>query len=863
VEFDLFRRVRRFFRRSYWDGELARELEAHLQIETDENIARGMAPGQARQAASRRLGNTTQIREEIYLMNSLGWLETLWQDVRFAFRLFFKSPGTTAIAVISLAIAIGPNCALFSMVDSLMLKHPPVQGIGHIFKMDVRTERLGEFQFTSYPDLQDYQAQASEVASFAATFGQDGPMLNLAGQRRPVFRQIVSENYFSVMGARAVAGRTLQEIDTHYEGPPPAVISYSMWQRYLGGAADAIGKTLLLGGQAYSLVGIMPRGFRKPGLDLPIDVWIPFSAAPAAQRQGFMQRGRSYVGELVRLRDGVDKARAEAVLTAVARRLASQYPASYKGKDVHLRDPENMGYLGALVLSIPGLVILIACANVAGILLVQGESRRREFALRAALGASRVRLVRQLILENMLLSLAAGGVGLLAALWLIQALPALQPPWILSFNFDFRMDGNVVAYALVITLVTTLAAGLLPSLRASRPDLVPTLKGDAPSPGAPFRFRGALVIAQIAISQFLLVGAGLLFRSYQEAKQATPGFDPDKKVLAAVLQSTAEDEMVDFPRLADRLRRVPGVLRVSSASSLPLSGLGGGKRHVLVPGVTPEPVGIGSRAAGADYFGVMGTHLLRGRDFERTDGTDVVVVNETMARHFWGSPNAAMGRTFRMDDHNYTIIGVAENGKYDSLQETPIPFLFAAMPPAKRRTGTLLIETAGAPAAMVEAIRKAIQDADPDAFVMSLATLQQSIQISVYPYRIAAGLIGTIAILGIFLAGVGLYGLVSYSIRRRTHEIGIRVAIGASSTDVLSIVFREVLLRLAIGAMIGLAVGLAAAQVLRTALYGVSPADPFGLAAAVAVVAAVGLLAAYSPARRALHVNPVDALRQQ
>jgi len=787
----------------------------------------------------------------------------MFRDLRFAARMLAKNPGATAVAVISLAIAIGPNCALFSVVDRLILKPPPVQGIGHIFDMDVRTDRPGEFQYTSYPDLQDYQRQAGDVGSFAATFGQDGATLNSAGQRQLVLRQVVSENYFSVMGAKAMVGRTLQESDDHFEGQPPAVISYPMWQRYLGGASDAVGKTLLLSGQAYSLVGIMPRGFHRPGFDLPIDVWIPFSAAPAAQRRGFMQRGRSYVGELVRLRDGVDAAQAEAVLTAVARRIASQYPGTYKGKEVTLRDPEDKGVLGEVVLSIAGLVILIACANIAGILMAQGEVRRQEFAVRAAMGASRVRLVRQLIAENLLLSFAAGGVGLLAALWLIRALPALQPLWVLSFDFDFRIDSRVLAYALAVTLMTALAAGLVPSLRASRPDLVPALKGDAPCGARRFRFREALVIAQIAISQFLLVGGGLLFRSYQEAQRRPPGFDPDRKVLAAFLVSPAEDKPVDFARLADRLREVPGVVRVSFTNFLPLSGMGGGKRRVLIPGVTSEPVEVSGRVAGADYFAVMGTQLLRGRDFDRSDARGVVVVNETMARQFWGSPDAAMGRVFRMDDNDYRIIGVAENGKYDSLQEPPMPFLFVATPPATRSEGTLLIETAAPPLAMAGPLRKAIHGTDSDALVASLATLRQSMQVSLYPYRIAAGLIGTIAILGIFLAGVGLYGLVSYSVSRRTHEIGVRVAMGAERTDVLALVIREALTRLALGAVIGLAVALAGAQTLRSALFGVSPTDPIGIAVAVGVTAAVGLFAAYAPARRALGVDPATALRQE
>jgi predicted permease len=788
----------------------------------------------------------------------------MFRDLRFAARMLAKNRAATAIAVISLAIAIGPNCALFSVVDRLILKPPPVQGIGHIFDMDVRTDRPGELQSISFPDLQDYQAQAGDVASFAATFDRQGAMLNSGSQRQLVLMEIESENYFSVMGAKAMVGRTLQESDAHFEGQPPAVISYPLWQRYLGGARDAVEKTLFLSGQAYSLVGIMPRGFHGPGLDLlPIDVWIPFSAAPANFRQVYLQRGHLGVGVSVRLRDGVDKARAEAVLTAVTRRIASEYPGTYKGKEVTLRDPQDMGDFGKFILSIAGLVILIACANIAGILMAQGEARRQEFAVRAAMGASRVRLIRQLIAETLLLSLAAAGLGLFMALCLIRALPALQPLWLFSLDFDLHLDSRLLVYTLAIALLTSLAAGLMPSLRASRPDLVPTLKGDAPTGGRRFRFRGALVIAQIAISQFLLVGAGLLFRSYQEAQCMRPGFDPDRRVLAAFLVSPAEDKTVDFPRLADRLREVPGVVRVSFTSFLPLSGMGGGKRDVLIPGVTPEPVPVRGRPAGPDYFATMGTHLLCGRDFDRSDARGVVVVNETMARQFWGSPDAAMGRVFRMDDNDYRIIGVAENGKYESLQEPPMPFLFAAVTLAKRSEGTLLIETAAPPLAMAGPVRKAIHDTDSDALLASLVTLRQSMQLSLFAFRIAAGLIGTIAILGIFLAGVGLYGLVAYSVSRRTHEIGVRVAMGAQPTDVLALVIREALSRLAIGSVIGLAVALAGAQILRSALYGVSPTDPMGLAAAVAVTAAVGLLAAYAPARRALRVDPANALRQE
>ena len=343
-----------------------------------------------------------------------------------------------------------------------------------------------------------------------------------------------------------------------------------------------------------------------------------------------------------------------------------------------------------------------------------------------------------------------------------------------------------------------------------------------------------------------------------------PGFDPDRKVLAAWVFNPTPDKTVDFARMADQLRAVPGVLRVSFTQRLPLSGVGGGDpKRIWIPGVTSEPVAVGWNAAGADYLAIMGTHLLRGRDFSRSDSKGVVVVNETMARRFWGSPDAAVGTVFKADETDFQVIGVAEDGKYSSLEEEPVPFFFMATQPVKQGGGVLLVETVAVPTAMAGAVRKAIHDVDPDAFIASLATLRQNMQFSLLPFRLAAGLVGTIAILGIFLAGVGLYGLVAYSVSRRAHEIGIRVAMGAERVDVLALVFREALSRLAIGSVIGLALALAAAAVLRSALYGVSPTDPIGLTTAVAVVGAVGLLAAYAPARRALRIDPANALRQE
>lgn len=784
-------------------------------------------------------------------------------DFRFALRLFARNKGAAAVAVISLAIAVGPNVALFSAVDRLILKRPAIQGAGQLFNLWLHTDRPDQYPGLSYPDVLDYQAQASDVASFAASEGK-GAVLNFAGQREIPFMREVSENYFSVLGTTAAVGRTLLGSDAHFEGQPPVVISHSLWQRHYAGSRDVIGKPLFVNGRPFTVVGVMPRGFREPGFDLPVDLWIPFSSLPPGERQFLMQRGSLGIVTLVRLHNGADKTQAETRLNLVASRLAKQYPDTNKGKTVSLQPREDEPLFGLIVLSLAGLVVLVACANATGILVAQGEARRQELAVRVAMGASRFRLIRQLIAETMLLSLMAAGLGLLLARWLIQAIPALNPIAFLTVNFDFSIDHRVLVYTLGLAVLITLAAGLAPSFRFSRPNLVPSLKGDAPTSTRRFRLRGGLVIAQIAFSQFFMAGSALLLRSYLQIQRVDIGFDRDRRVLAVMMAAPSEDKFVNFERLADKLRALPGVVRVSFTNTLPLSGMEESTKRVFVPGTMQEPIEVSWKAAGPDYLTVMGTRLFLGRDFDSHDVKGGVVVNESMARKIWGSPQAAMGKVFRVEGEDLHVIGVMQNGKYVELREKPTPFMFIATPfPKAGGEGTLLIETATAPLSVAGTIRSTIRDAGPDAVIASLVTLRQHLRFALFADRIAAGFVGIIAMLGMFLAAAGLYGLVSYSVTRRTHEIGIRMVMGASSADVFSMVLCEALSRVAIGAVIGLAAALAAARIAAHALYHVSAADPVSMAAAVLAVAAIGLLAVCAPARRALRVDPMTALRRE
>lgn len=793
-------------------------------------------------------------------------LSIFLRDLRFAARMLAKNRGATAVAAISLAIAIGPNVVLFSIVNRLLLATPSAIApeAGQIFNLSFRTDKPDAFGFPSYADLIDFRSQAGNVASFVGEQNTGG-MLSHAGHQRLLLTETVTENYFSVLGLKAAAGRTLEESDAQFASQPPVVISESLAQREYGGAAKAVGQAMILSGKTFTIVGVMPRDF--VGLEplVPRDAWVPYDAVDPFLRQ----RGVP-MGILVRLRAGVPPERAEAVLTTAAKRLAKEYPVTDNWTSAVLSPFGSFGghgdVFGDIILSVAGLVVLIACANLVGILLAQGEARRHEFALRAAMGATRSRLVRQLVAESLLLSLLGGAVGLLLAYWVVPALSAVQPVPFVPLHYDFRMDGRALAYTLLLTVVAALAAGLVPAWRLSRTDLATGLKSNAPVTGRRSRFRGGLVIGQIAFSTFFLFGAGLLVRSFLASENMRPGFDPASKVLQVMIAAAPGTGKLDLGQLTEKLRAVPGVRQVSFPGPVPpfLTGSRGLDSRVAIPGVTSEPVEIASQTVGPHHFEVMGTPLLRGREFNLLDSANAAVVNETFAQRFWGSANAAMGKVLQVDGKERQIVGVVPNGMYRSLNESPMPYLFlSTTPPAKGAGGEFLIETSLAPEAVAGAIRQTIQEAARSAYISNLVTLRQLMRFALLPWLLAAGLIGGIALLGMFLAGVGLYGLVAYSVGRRTQEIGVRMALGAGRGDIVSLVLRDALSRVGIGVVIGVGGALAAARLIASALYLVSPADPVTLLAAVMIVAVVGILAAYVPARRALRVDPMTTLRSE
>jgi putative ABC transport system permease protein len=851
----------RLWRRGQLEEQLEKELGFHLEQHAADLMSHGLPPGEARRQARMALGGPEQVREQCRDERGTRWLEDLWKDLRYALRMFAKNPAATAVAVLSLALAIGPNATLFTVVDRMFLRPVTVQGSSEIFFLYPKADRAGRSESPSYPDFLDYQARGRGVAEFIAGTGR-GVIFNVNGANQLVFVDLVSDNYFQVLGVRAAVGRMLVESDARFEGTPPVVLTYSLWQRKFGGASDIVGKTIMLQLQPCHVVGVAPRDFLPPNQHLTSsDAWAPMSAAGLlGGREGMTQRGKGIVDITLRLRQGVSRQQAEITLSAIAAQLNREYPATNRAKTVSLSPAADSGkaIVGAIILSLVSLVLLIACANVAGIRLAQGEARRREFAMRLALGAGRWRMLRQLLAESLLLSLAAAGLGLLLARVLIQTIPAALPALPVTVDLGLRVDARMLGYLLALAVVTTLATGLFPALRVSRPDLTGVLKGETPSGRSRSWFRGGLIVAQIACAQFLLVLTGLLLGSYLQVQHIRPGFDTDRHLLFATLLPATEHPNANFyDDMLGRLRAVPGVRRITSVGSPPLSGSGGGPQQVSIPGVTEEPVSIGAYWVGPEYFTAMGTAILRGREFMALDSAGVVIVNEHMARRFWGDAGSAIGRFIRVDGNDRQVVSVVETGKYQTLLEPPTPIFFLPTHGA----GTVIIETAGDPAAMADSVRKTFRESVPGVTLNSLVTMRQQMGVAFFLWRASAALLGIFAILGIFLAGVGLYGVVSYGVSCRSHEIGVRMAMGARPADVLRVVLRQGLSMVLIGAAVGTALAVATARVVSVLLYRVSPADPLALAEAALVVAGVTFLAIQVPARRAIRTDPMAVLR--
>jgi putative ABC transport system permease protein len=812
--------------------------------------------------------------------------ETGWQDVRYGLRLLLRSPLFTLTAVLSLAIGIGANTTIFSVASAVLLR--PMPGLADAGRLvDVgRTQNGSDFDTLTYPNYQDIRDRVTTLVDVYAYRVEPQPISLGDGQEAErIYGVPVSGNYFKALGTVPARGRLLNAEDDRVDGPDTAVISYELWQRRYGGAAETVGRTVRFNGHPVTIVGIAPARFQGTTV-MRAEAWMTLRKAsivsPRFGPEMFTNRRASWLFAGARLKPGATLAQANAELHAIGLALEQEFLDANRGRNYRAAKSAVIpgqtaavaGFLGVL-LGIVGLVLLAACVNLAGMLLARASSRRREIAVRLAIGASRGRLVRQLITETLVIFVAGCGLGILLTRWMTGLLLAVLPSLPVPIAMDFTIDWRVTLFAAVISLAAAVLCGLAPALQASKPDLVPALKVDGASYGGRMRLRSVFIVAQVTISLVLVIAGGLFVRALGRAASIDPGFDQvnvDVVSFDLSLSGMKQPDAIAFAeRLRDRVRAIPGVQNAAFAADLPLDGGRMGLGSLRVPGLQP-PGGRSSfpadwNAVSPDYFKTLQMRLVQGRDFTPQDvagAPGAIIINEAMARSVWQTTDV-LGRQFETDaidtTSTLTVVGVAPDAQVDTLGAKVRPFVY--VPIAQRYVSRVSLLVKSANGGTIPQVRGLLREMNPNLPVTTAMPLDQFTSLALIPQRIAAAVAASLGVVVLLLAAIGIYGVTSYSVARRTREIGIRMALGADRSTVLRLVIRQGMVLTAIGVGLGLAAGAGGAQVLRSLLFGVSALDPVAFGGAALLFAAVSLAASYLPARRATRVDPMIALRAE
>lgn len=809
-------------------------------------------------------------------------LRDLGRDLRYALRILLKSPLFTAVAVFSLALGIGANSVVFSVFNSLLFQPLPVERpeeLASVFTSD----RSSPWGTTSYADLVDLR---EGVGAFQELIGYTLTRFHLeTGQTAvPILGERVTGNYFTGLGAKPILGRTFTSADDVPGGPWVAVISERLWRRHLEADPAISGKTLRINGQTFTVLGVVPEGFRDTLAGLSVDVWVPLvaSARPLAGGDaGLRQRGHRDLLVLGRLRSGARLAEAEAQMKSVANRLQTESPATNQERSfqalpaseagVHPRVREILSTLGIALSVVVGVVLVIASLNLANLLLARAVGRQREVAIRLSIGATRRRLVRQLLAESLLLSLLGGAAGLLLAAWAIRLLRHFRPPEQVPIALDVGINPSTLLVTLALSLLTALLFGLVPALQATRPDLSAALKSETALSRSGKRrrmtLRNSLVVAQVTVSLVLLIGAALFLRSLARVEGIDPGFDTRNVLVLPIDLETVGgyDEVrgqTFYRSLVERVRSLPGVRSVAVSETLPL-GFERSEAGIQVPDQPGTTETVTYNVITPDYFRTLGIQLLSGRDFVATDSAEapqVVIVNETLARRYWPSQDAT-GKLLFDGTSNLRIVGVVKDIKYRFLGEAPMPYLYVPLAQSYEEQVNLQIKTAGDPLQLAGPLRQVVESLEPQLQGLSANTLEGQVAFALLPGRVGGVIFIVFGLLTLSLACMGIYGVMAFSVRQRTREMAIRMSLGAEPGDVLRLVLRESMSLVAVGAVIGLLIALPIMRFVGDFLYGVSPADPVSLIGVIAVLGGAALLASYVPARRATRVDPMKAMR--
>ena len=818
---------------------------------------------------------------------------TLLRDTVYASRVLMKHPGFTLVAVVALALGIGANTTIFSIVNALLLRSVPGVVEPERLVMVGRTNNGQGFDSFSYPNYKDYRDQ-NTILSGLLTQNRTQLHLSTGAEPERVSSVMVSGNYFEVLGVKASLGRTLTSDDDRAPGESPvAVISNGLWKRRFGADPSIVGKEVSLNAHSFTIVGVTERAFAGTTIGDPVDIWVPITmyhqADPMfadAEEDFLKSRDIVWLNVFGRLKPGVPLERAQAEMSQIASGLEQTYPEVNKGEGVALApglglDPgdrtEVRGFTGLLMAAV-GFVLLIACADVANLLLARATARQKEIGIRLALGASRTRIIRQLLTESLLLAMLGGAAGLFLALWLNDLLLAIVPAEYMGFrlNLDLALDARVLAFTFIVSVLTGMIFGLAPALQASKPDIVHVLKdtGMAGRGIGQARLRSVLVVGQVALSLVLMIGAGLFVRTLRNSRAIDPGFDPDHVLTARIdlgRQSyTKQQGRLFYQQLIERMEASPGVQSASLAIVVPLSGSSWGTAIRLEGKAADSPaVPVDFNAIAPRYFETMSTPIVAGRDFTWQDDTEaprVVIVNETFARRAWPDQNPVGKRVAMAEGRGMSplmeVIGIARDGKYRTLFDRARGYMFLPLLQQYQPEATLHVR-AGNPSMLIGAVQHEVSLLDKNLPVFKVSTMSARMDSALAPQLLAARLVGVFGALALGLAAVGIYGVMAYAVAQRTHEIGVRMALGAQVGDVLKLVIKQGMKLTLIGAGLGLAAAFGLTRLVASFLYGVSPTDPLTFAVISVLLTGVALGACFVPARRAAKVDPMVALRYE
>jgi len=879
------RRLRMLFRRKQFDHDMDDEMRVHLELREREYVQNGFSPQEAHMAARKNFGNTLALREASHDSWGWAWLEHLAQDLRFAFRMLAKNPGFTAVAILTLALGIGANTAIFSVVYGVLLQPLPYKDASRLVVLNETTPKVGTVS-VSYPNFLDWRRQSHAFSQMAAVHDVG---FNLAGVTQPenISGEAVSPNFLSMIGVRPFLGRDFDASEEKSGTPPVVLLSYELWQSHMGSDRNAIGRTITLDGRSFTVVGVLPPNFRsldKTDVMLPIGVWATNNSGEANDRG---DRGDMIV--IGRLAPHVTFAQARTEMEGIAARLAKEYPASNDQFGVALQSIRDafVSDARAAILVLFGavmFVLLIACANVANLFLVRGAARTKEIALRMAFGARRSRIIRQMLTESFVLACLGGVLGLLLAYLGIRGIVALIPMDTLS-GASVNLNAAVLLFAAGIIVLAAFIFGLAPAIHSTKPDVQSELKEGgrtASASAAQNKLRGALAIAEISLALILLVGAGLMMKSLYKLMSVNPGFRPDSVLTMEMdlrtQQYSKDPAVLNFwQQVLDRVRALPGVESAATGTVVPLTG-NHSRTDITIEGMAlPKPGNYPHpdyHMVSPGFISTLGIPLLRGRTFADTDsqGAPLVgMVNARLAQQYWPNDDP-IGKRFMFGHPDptgkkppkwITVVGVVGDTKLYGLANPSRLEIYISSLQYPGSDMNLVVKSRIDPASLISAIRAAVASIDKDQPIFAISTMNQLVSDSLGTRRITLVLLGLFSALALVLAAIGIYGVISYSVAQRTHEIGIRMALGAQHKDVLRMILRQGAKFALAGVAIGVVVSLGLTQLMSSLLFSVSAADPLTFVGVAILLVLVAMLACYIPARRAIRVDPMVALRYE